>query len=142
VVRVRAWVTPSKPGAGLVEIETVFRPVADPSVPERELEAPVPGEHPFAVRVVRLVEALVARFGEPTDSAGVPRSVVPTAAPPPVPADTPATPPRPAATPVRPDTTPVRPDTTPVRPDATPVRSVPTPVRPETAPVRPGTASP
>jgi hypothetical protein len=112
VIRVRAWVTPSKPGAGLVEVETVFRPVADPSMPDRELEAPVPGEHPVAVRVARLVEALVARYGEPTDSTGAPRIVIPTAALPPVPADTTATPVRPAATPVRPDTTPARPDTT------------------------------
>jgi hypothetical protein len=76
------------------------------------LEVSVPGEHPVAVRVARLVEALVARFGEPTDSAGAPRSVIPTAAPPPIPDTTVAPPARPAAPPVRPDSTPARPDTT------------------------------
>ena len=38
VVRVRAWADPGRPGNSVVTVETVYRPLADPSVPERELE--------------------------------------------------------------------------------------------------------
>ena len=69
VVQVRAWVDPTKPGASRVTIETVYRPVADPSLPERELDRPVPQDHPVGKRVGELVTDLVKTYGTPvTDS--------------------------------------------------------------------------
>ena len=42
VVRVRAWADPGRPGISMLIVETVYRPMADPSTPERELERQVP----------------------------------------------------------------------------------------------------
>jgi hypothetical protein len=107
VVRVRAWVNPAKPGFSAIEVEAVYRPVADPSRPERELEAPVPDGHPVGQRIARTVKRLVDAHGEPAE-------VRPAASPAPVAADTAgrAAPPEPRpAPPPRPDTT-ARRDTT------------------------------
>ena len=65
VVKVRGWVDPAKPGFGDVEVETVYIPYADPSRPERDLEAPVAADHPVAKRIASVIKALVAKFGEP-----------------------------------------------------------------------------
>ncbi len=51
VVRARAWIDPLAPGRSRVRVEVVFRPWADPSLPERELERVVPPTHPAAARV-------------------------------------------------------------------------------------------
>lgn len=67
VVRVRAWVDPSKPGFARVEIETVYVPRADPSVPDRELEAPVPAVHPVNIRVGEMLRKLAEKYGVPPD---------------------------------------------------------------------------
>lgn len=91
VVRVRAWVGPAKPGFSEVEVETVFRPVADPSRPERDLETHVGISHPVGQRVSRLLRKLIELYGEPDTTA-----VKPTEAPPPV---------DPSAVPVPTDTT-------------------------------------
>jgi len=93
VVKVRAWIGPAKPGFSAVELETVYRPLADPSRPERDLELHVPVSHPVGQRGARMMDRLIQRYGEP-DSAQVRR----TEAPPPVdpsasPADTTAKPP-------------------------------------------------
>lgn len=41
VMKLRGWADPSRPGASLLIIELVYRPMADPSLPPRELERPV-----------------------------------------------------------------------------------------------------
>lgn len=46
VVRIRGWATPSRHGWSTVTVETVYRAVADPSRPPRELERSVPYTHP------------------------------------------------------------------------------------------------
>ena len=68
VIRVRAWVDPEKPGHSRVTVETLFRDVADPSLPERELDREVPPDHPIAVRVRAVLDSLRKRYGEPDRS--------------------------------------------------------------------------
>jgi hypothetical protein len=65
VVRVRAWIDPTKPGSSRVTVETVYRPTADPSVPERHLDRPVPKGHSVGKRVGELVTDLVKTYGTP-----------------------------------------------------------------------------
>ena len=65
VVRVRAWAERARPYSSLLIVETVFRPLADPSLPERELERPVPQDHPVAVKIRATLEAMVKRYGGP-----------------------------------------------------------------------------
>lgn len=78
VVKVRAWVNPSHPGnrgdtSSTVTVETVYRPMADPSRDDRELEKQVPATHPIAGRMVALTLKLAKTYsGVPTDSVVVP----------------------------------------------------------------------
>jgi hypothetical protein len=65
VVKIRAWADPGRPGNSLLIIETLYRPLADPSLPERELEHQVPPDHPTALKVVRILEAMLKRYGGP-----------------------------------------------------------------------------
>jgi len=65
VVRIRAWADPARPGNTLLTVETLYRPLADPSLPERELERQVPSDHPVALKVERALEALLKRYGGP-----------------------------------------------------------------------------
>jgi len=62
VVQIRAWVDPSKPGSSRMTVETVFRPLADPSLPARDLDRQVPRDHPTAKRVAEVVEELVKLY--------------------------------------------------------------------------------
>jgi hypothetical protein len=78
-VRVRAWADPARPGSSQLAVETAYRPMADPSLPQRELERQVPRNHPVAVRVDSVLQRLIQRFGAP---------------PPPQPAQSPASPPQ------------------------------------------------
>jgi hypothetical protein len=69
VVQVRAWLDPTKPGSSRVTMETVYRPLADPSLPDRELDRLVPADHPVGKRVGELVTALARTYGsQPSDS--------------------------------------------------------------------------
>ncbi|MGE5926096.1 MAG: SPOR domain-containing protein [Gemmatimonadota bacterium] len=61
VVRVRGWVTPSAHGSSEVKVETVYRPIADPSRPARELERSVPYAHPVRVLVRNAYRTIGAR---------------------------------------------------------------------------------
>jgi hypothetical protein len=63
VVRIRAWADPARPGSSQLTVETVYRPLLDPSLPYRELERQVPREHPVAVKVVAVLRKLVDRYG-------------------------------------------------------------------------------
>jgi hypothetical protein len=69
VVRLRAWADPGRPGHTLLTVETVYRPRADPSLPARERERQVPRDHPAAVKVERVLEAMLKRHGGPPPSA-------------------------------------------------------------------------
>jgi hypothetical protein len=66
VVRIRAWVDPERPGYSRVTVETLFRDIADPSLPERELDREVAPDHPVAVRVRTVLDSLTARYGPRT----------------------------------------------------------------------------
>lgn len=62
VVQVRAWVDPAKPGSSRMTVETVYRPLADPSLPARDLDRQAPADHPTAKRVAEIVEQLVKLY--------------------------------------------------------------------------------
>jgi len=62
-VRVRGWLDPWQPGESTARVEGVWRPLSDPSLPPRELEKPLPAEHPVGVRLRRAVDSLRARYG-------------------------------------------------------------------------------
>jgi hypothetical protein len=64
-VRVRAWADPARPGSSLLSVETSYRPTADPSLPERELDRQVPGDHPVARKVSDVLKKMVERYGGP-----------------------------------------------------------------------------
>jgi hypothetical protein len=63
IVRVRAWADPARPGSSQLTVETLYRPLLDPSLPDRELEREVAQDHPVAVKVVAVLNDLVKRFG-------------------------------------------------------------------------------
>ena len=64
-VRIRGWADPARPGSTQLTVETVYRPLMDPSLPERELERQVPPDHPTARKVGALMGRLVERYGAP-----------------------------------------------------------------------------
>ena len=64
-VRIRAWADPARPGSTQLMVETLYRPIADPSLPERELERQVPADHPAAKKVQAALGRLVERYGAP-----------------------------------------------------------------------------
>ena len=63
VVKVRAWVDPSRPNHSTITVETVYRPVADPSRTDRDLEQQVPATHPIAGKMVALGIRLSKTYG-------------------------------------------------------------------------------
>ena len=65
VVKLRAWADPGRPGNTVLIVETLYRPLADPSLPERELEHQVPETHPFAAKVDSILAAMLERYGGP-----------------------------------------------------------------------------
>jgi hypothetical protein len=65
VVRVRAWADPARPGSSQLTVEIVYRPLRDPSLPDRELEREVAPDHPVALKVVATLQRLVQRYGGP-----------------------------------------------------------------------------
>ena len=69
VVRVRAWADATHPGNSKVMVETIYRPVADPSVPDRELDRQVPRDHPVAIKVRAALQNLVKQYGGPPAAA-------------------------------------------------------------------------
>jgi hypothetical protein len=71
-VRVRAWADFTHPGFCKVAVETVYRPVADPSLPQRELDRQVPRDHPVAIKVRATLQDLVKRYGGPPQPAQTP----------------------------------------------------------------------
>jgi hypothetical protein len=70
-VLLRAWADPTQPGSSKVTVETVYRPMADASLPERELDRQVPRDHPVAIKVRAALQDLVKRYGGPPPPAAV-----------------------------------------------------------------------
>jgi hypothetical protein len=64
-IRIRAWADPTRPGFSKITVETIYRPLADPSLPDRELDHQVPHDHPVAARVRTILADLVKRYGGP-----------------------------------------------------------------------------
>lgn len=62
VVQVRAWVGPSRQGHSLIVVETVYRPLADPSRSPRDLDLQVPPDHPVGKRVAEIVRELARLY--------------------------------------------------------------------------------
>jgi hypothetical protein len=64
VVRVRAWVNPAKPFWSELVVEATYRPLADPSRPERELDVPLPVDHPLQRRIAGTLRKLIEEYGD------------------------------------------------------------------------------
>ena len=95
VVRIRGWVNPTRSGFSEIIVETVYRPLADPSRPGRELEQQVPPDHPVGKRIQQIVSELSKLynreepFSGPTLDGPDAKSEDAQPAPPPKPAPTP-----------------------------------------------------
>jgi hypothetical protein len=61
IIKLRAWADALPPGESVVVVEAVYRLSADPSQPERELEAVVPAGHPADSMVQHLLTTLEPR---------------------------------------------------------------------------------
>lgn len=63
-VKIRCWADPNVSGKSQITVEAVYRPILDPSRPERDLELVVPqGSEGYRI-AEQLVEAMKQRFGE------------------------------------------------------------------------------
>ena len=67
VMKLRGWAEPSRFGESVLVVELVYRPLADPSVPARELERSVPPTDSMYARVERLLQRLQASIGTHRD---------------------------------------------------------------------------
>lgn len=81
-VLVRAWIGPRRAGECRVRVEAVWRPWADPSLTDRQLERPVPAGHPVALRVDRVIARLLSRYAPPDAAPDAPAAARLPAAPP------------------------------------------------------------
>ena len=73
VVKIHAWSDPGRPGFAVLTVETLYRPLADPSLPERELDRQVPPGHPVGKKVEKLLEGMLKRYGGPPQADTVQR---------------------------------------------------------------------
>ncbi len=64
-VRVRAWADPGRSGFALLTVEAVYRSMADPSLPPRELERELPKDHPVATKIRSTLQEMLKRYGGP-----------------------------------------------------------------------------
>jgi hypothetical protein len=65
VVRVRAWINPSKQFWSELQVEATYRPITDPSRPERELDAQLPDDHPLRRKLAGVIRKLIEQYGDP-----------------------------------------------------------------------------
>jgi hypothetical protein len=79
IVRVRAWADPARPGSSQLSVETSYRPLADPSLPGRELDRQVPRTHPIGMQVEAVLKKLVERYGGPPPPSAQPAPPPPAA---------------------------------------------------------------
>jgi hypothetical protein len=91
VVRVRAWVNAYGEERASIRAETALRPLANPSLPARELDQQAPADNPAAVRVARVLATLARRYPVPGATPPEPAAVADTLKP--TPKDTVAAPP-------------------------------------------------
>ena len=63
--KIRCWADPDAPGKSRLTVEAVYRPVLDPSRPERSLEVIVSKEREGYKIAQRFVDKLKERFGVP-----------------------------------------------------------------------------
>lgn len=106
VVRVRAWINPSKQFWSELQVEATYRPMADPSRPERELDTPLPDDHPLQRKLAGVIRKLIVQYGD-AESLKALEQPTPAAA-------------KPDTAKVKPDTTRVKPDTVKTKPDTIP----------------------
>ena len=64
VVRLRAWADPGRPEHSELTVEAVFRPLADPSLPERSKEQPLPAGHPTSKKLAAILKSLATEYGD------------------------------------------------------------------------------
>jgi hypothetical protein len=64
VVRVRAWINPDKQYWSQLVVEGTWRPMDDPSRPERELDAPLPEDHPLQKRLGDVIRQMIEKYGD------------------------------------------------------------------------------
>ena len=65
MVRVRAWVNPAKPFWSELVVEATYRPMDDPSRPQRELDQPLPLDDPLQRKIADLLRRLIETYGNP-----------------------------------------------------------------------------
>lgn len=63
-VKIRCWADPNVPGKTQLTVEAVYRPMLDPSRPERDLEETVPQGSDGYRLAQQLIDALKQRFGQ------------------------------------------------------------------------------
>ena len=129
VVRVRAWVNPSKLGWSELVVEGTYRAMEDPSRPERELDTPLPENHPLQRRLGEVIRTLIEKYGD-ADALKALAAPKPAAAPAAAKPDT---------SKVKPDTTKAKADTSKVKPDTTKAKPDTTKAKPDTTKARPDT---
>lgn len=69
VVQIRAWVDPSRQGYSVLTVETVYRPLADPSLSPRDLDRQVPPDHVVGKRVTEIVTELARLYSSEAPAA-------------------------------------------------------------------------
>jgi len=62
VVRVRAWIDPSRRGHSWITVETAYRPIADPALDQRDLDTQVPPDHAVGKRMAQIVTELAKLY--------------------------------------------------------------------------------
>jgi len=62
VVRVRAWIDPARRGHSWITVETVYRPLADPTLDQRDLDTQVPPDHVIGKRMAEVVTELAKLY--------------------------------------------------------------------------------
>ena len=72
IVQIRAWVNPAKLHTSRVTIETTYRPLADPSLSDRQLDRQVPPDHPVGKRVIEIVTELAKLYSSTPEPAPAP----------------------------------------------------------------------
>lgn len=63
VIRLRGWADPAKVGSSVVTVELSWRPYADPSVPQRELDRDVAATSPIAKRLGDVMAKIKKDYG-------------------------------------------------------------------------------
>lgn len=62
-IKIRCWADPYVPGKSQLTVEAVYRPLVDPSRPERDLEVIVPEGAEGARLTQQLLDAMKEKFG-------------------------------------------------------------------------------